>query len=411
MMTRNMIDYDIIGFASIALVSLLSLLMALRFKEIVTIIFVALTVRIITILIGHYIHPLPDSTGDAMTFESLSSGLAADGFFNLINLYEGPSSQFISWVIAIPYSLFGRSLLMAQSISMFLGIGCIFLAWSLAKKLWDNQTAKKVAWTIALFPSLILYSVLVMREVYFCFFLLIALNGVCDWIKQENFKSFILAMSGFVGGVFFHGSMIVGAIIFLALVGGITLKKIVISLINFRINFSKLVIFLVFLGITQLYITNKIDVTYLGDFKSLKKTENYLISTNIATRGNASWPEWTKINSYTEALYKAPLRSLYFVFAPFPWDVKNTKHLIGLLDSFFYMYLVYLIFSNIKNIWRDRCLRIMLVILLAFIFVFGLGVGNFGTGIRHRSKFVIIFILLAAPLIKKLIFFRKTIKN
>ena len=39
-MTRNMIDYNIIGFASIALVSLMSLLMALRFKEIATIIFV-----------------------------------------------------------------------------------------------------------------------------------------------------------------------------------------------------------------------------------------------------------------------------------------------------------------------------------------------------------------------------------
>tara|TARA_Y200000002_G_scaffold339231_1_gene309093 strand:+ start:76 stop:237 length:162 start_codon:yes stop_codon:yes gene_type:complete len=53
----------------------------------------------------------------------------------------------------------------------------------------------------------------------------------------------------------------------------------------------------------------------------------------------------------------------------------------------------------------------MLMILLAYIFVFGLGVGNFGTGIRHRSKFVIIFILLAAPLIKKLTVFKKTIKN
>ena len=411
MMNRNMIDYDIIGFASIALVSLMSLLMALRFKEIDTIIFVALTIRIIVILIGHYIYPLPDSTADAVTFESLSSRLAADGFFNLTNLYDGPSSQFMSWVIAIPYSLFGRSLLMAQSISLFLGIGCIFLTWNLAKKLWDKQTAKKVAWTTALFPSLILYSVLVMREVYFCFFLLIALNGVCDWVKKENIKSFILAMSGFIGGVFFHGSMIVGAIVFLIFVGWVTLKKISISLINLRINFSKLVIFLIFLGITQLYITNKIDVTYLGNFKSLNKTENYLISTNIATRGNASWPEWTKVNSYTEALYKVPLRSLYFVFSPFPWDVKNTKHLIGLLDSFFYMYFTYLIISNIKNIWRDRCLRIILVILLAFIFVYGVGVGNFGTGIRHRSKFVIIFILLAAPLIKRLIVFKKKIKN
>ena len=406
-----MIDYDITGFAFILLVSLISLLMALRYKEITAIIIVALIVRIIFILIGHYIYPLPDSTGDAATFESLSSKLASNGFFNLIDLYEGPSSQFISWFIAVFYSLFGRSILMAQSISLFLGICCIFLAWNLGKKLWDKQTAKKIAWTTALFPSLVLYSVLVMREVYFCFFLLIALNGVCDWVKQETFKSFILALSGFVGGVFFHGSVIVGAIIFIIFVGGVTLKKIFISLINLRINSLNLMIFLIFLGIVQLYITNKISVSYLGDFKSLQNMERYLIATSIATRGNASWPEWTIINSYTEAFYKGPIRSLYFLFSPFPWEIKDIKHIIGMLDSFFYMYFVYLIIFNIKNIWRDRSLRIMLIILMAFIFVFGIGVGNFGTGIRHRSKFVIMIILLAAPLIRRLIVFKKTIKN
>jgi len=122
-------------------------------------------------------------------------------------------------------------------------------------------------------------------------------------------------------------------------------------------------------------------------------------------------PEWTKIYSAIEILYKAPIRSMYFVFAPFPWDVKEIRHLIGMFDGFFYMYFVYLIMSNIKNIWKDHSLRIILVILLAYIFVFGFGVGNFGTSIRHRSKFVIIFILLAAPLIKKVIFYKKQIKN
>ena len=203
-MTGNMIDYDIIGFVSIALVSLLSILAAFRLRDVTSIIIVALSIRVILILIGHYVHPLPDSTADAVTFEGFSNRMAADGFFNLLSYYEGPSSQFISWLIAVFYSLFGRSMLMAQSISLLLGMGCIFLAWNLAKKLWDKQTAKKVAWTTALFPSLVLYSVLVMREVYFCFFLLVALHGVCDWIKKETLKSFILAMSGFVGGIFFH---------------------------------------------------------------------------------------------------------------------------------------------------------------------------------------------------------------
>ena len=74
-----------------------------------------------------------------------------------------------------------------------------------------------------------------------------------------------------------------------------------------------------------------------------------------------------------------------------------------MFDAFLYMYLSYLVFKNRKVIWKDPTLKILLLILLSYIFVFGIGVGNFGTGIRHRSKFVVIFILLAAPLLKKFI--------
>jgi hypothetical protein len=75
-----------------------------------------------------------------------------------------------------------------------------------------------------------------------------------------------------------------------------------------------------------------------------------------------------------------------------------------MFDAFLYMYLTILILLNIKVIWKDPCLRIILILLLSYIFVFGIGVGNFGTGIRHRSKFVVMFILLAAPFLKKIIF-------
>ena len=39
---------------------------------------------------------------------------------------------------------------------------------------------------------------------------------------------------------------------------------------------------------------------------------------------------------------------------------------------------------------------------------YGISVGNFGTGIRHRSKFVIILIILAAPKLHKFVFYFKT---
>ena len=131
---------------------------------------------------------------------------ASDGFFNVLNNYKGPDSYFISWLIAIPYSLFGRSLLMAQSISLFFGIISIVLAWKLAQILWNNDAARKTAWLVSLFPSMVLYSVLLLREIYICFFLLLAVYGVVVWTKTYNFKSLILVIIGFLGATFFHGA-------------------------------------------------------------------------------------------------------------------------------------------------------------------------------------------------------------
>jgi len=54
-------------------------------------------------------------------------------------------------------------------------------------------------------------------------------------------------------------------------------------------------------------------------------------------------------------------------------------------------------------ILQDRAVKYILLILIGYIFVFGLGVSNFGTSIRHRSKFVIGLILLAAPSIPRIV--------
>ena len=404
---------DLIGFTAITLVSLITLLIALRVPSISNILYVALAIRILFMLAGHYIAPLPDSTADARSFENEAWAWGQEGFFNTLNYYNGPGSRFIVFVIAIPYSLIGRSILMAQSISLFFGLGCVILGWKIAKKLWDNHTANKIGWMIALFPSLILYSVLVMREVYICFFLLVALYGVVNWAKKDNFMSIILAMMGFIGATFFHGASMVGAIAFLTIIATISLKNFFKSLMHNRFNLKVSIFLLLFIAIAGLYLSNKINVQYLGTFESSTNIKNLLRKTHTSTKGVAAYPDWTRPKSLSELLYKGPVRAVYFIFSPFPWDIKKPKHLIGSLDALLYMYLAFLILCNIKVIWRDPALRIILIILLSYFIVFGVGVGNFGTGIRHRSKFVIILILLAGPLINRFIFFKnkENIKN
>ena len=126
--------------------------------------------------------------------------------------------------------------------------------------------------------------------------------------------------------------------------------------------------------------------------------------------GVAAYPEWTIPRTSFELIYKVPVRAIYFLFSPFPWDVKEVRHLIGLFDAFLYIYLFILILKNFKTIWKNPALRIILLILGSYVMAFAVGVGNFGTGIRHRSKFAIMFILLVAPSIKKLVIKKNRLK-
>ena len=214
-------------------------------------------------------------------------------------------------------------------------------------------------------------------------------------------------MTGFIGAIYFHGAMLVGILPFLIIVGLATFKKFTQSLINFRINLKIFILLLAILSISGLYLTNKIYVPYLERFETSIDISNLQTKTKNATKGEASWPKWTNINSSSEIFYKPIVRAIYFTFSPFPWDVREIRHLLGMIDAIFYIYFSIIILGNIKVILKDPTLRMILLILLSYIFAFGIGVGNFGTGIRHRSKFVILFVLVAAPFLKKLRFSSK----
>ena len=127
----------------------------------------------------------------------------------------------------------------------------------------------------------------------------------------------------------------------------------------------------------------------------------------LRMRGDASYPEWTIINSNIEIFHKGIARMAYFLFSPFLWDIQKIIHLFGFFDGILYMALVYLIFKNRKVIWKDPALRIILIILVSYIFIFGIGTSNFGAGVRHRTKFIIEIVILAAPLIPRFIFSKK----
>lgn len=406
---------EILGVVGLGFVAIFTLFCSLRWPFLSKVLLVAFMLRSFFSVFNAYILPLPDSTADARTFERVAWEWSQGGFIHAVHQITGPDSYFISWIISVLYAATDRSLLMAQSVSMLFGMGTVLLGSLLAKELWGLGASIKAGWMLACFPTLILYSALVMREAYIWFFVLVAFSGVVLWAKRGNLRYIFLALSGFIGAAFFHGAMFVGAVFFMLYLGGHALKKLLFSLSRLRVHlFSLLLVGGVVVALFG-YVASGISLPKIGSFQQAMSEEQIIRIVESRTlgsggEGGALYPEWTQPTSTAEVFTKAPVRMAYFLFSPFPWDVRNPAHLIGLFDGLLYVLLVFILWRNRRAIWANPAARAMLFIMLGYVLVFSFGVGNFGTGLRHRAKFVAGLIILAAPLLPMLRVNRQLLK-
>ena len=62
------------------------------------------------------------------------------------------------------YTLFGESVMMAKGIGVGFGTGAVLLVYKFSTRLWSQKVGVKSAWMTALFPTLVLYSAITLRE-------------------------------------------------------------------------------------------------------------------------------------------------------------------------------------------------------------------------------------------------------
>ena len=165
LMTFANIQSDIRGSIGLVLVFILTILISNKFKSLSLILLVSLLIRLITIILGNNFIELPDSWGDTNAFEKKAWEMSQGGFFEVFNQFpKDSSSYYLSWILAFCYSLTGRSMILAQSISLLFGMASVFIGIIITNKIWNKKTAMKVGWILAFYPSLVLYSCIFLRE-------------------------------------------------------------------------------------------------------------------------------------------------------------------------------------------------------------------------------------------------------
>lgn len=416
-----MILEDLLGWLTLLLIFFITSSIVKKNPKTISFLFVALFLRSLFVILDQYFITLPDSSGDAALFEKKAFLYSQEFGLDIVFNFISQDSYFISKLISVPYTLLGRSELMVKMLSVGFGTGAIFLIYRLCLILWGSRTALKAAWFATLFPSFILYSSLILREVYVVFFLTYALIGCVNFIDKKNFFYFIQSFLGFFIAALFHGPMILGFFLFLIYILLKVLKE-----NNYFLRFKKKNLYLIlllpvillpfiayFVGYYSIpkigYFNNIGDIKYEGKIQ-LKISDRLILKINKATRSSgdkdngAKYPSWTIPKNLIELIYLVPLRMSYFLYSPFPWDIKRFAHLIGLLDAFFYLYLSFCIIRNRKILYENPQTHFLILILFAYVFAYSFGVGNFGTGIRHRLKFIGVLIAIAAPTIIKIKF-------
>jgi hypothetical protein len=433
-----MISEHLLGWITLLIIILIIFLIVNKNPKTINFLFVALVLRSICVIVDQYIFPLPGNSMDAWTFEQFAFNFSQKDGLDVVHQLLDGDSYFLSKIISIFYTLIDRSSFMAKMFSVGFGTAAVFLIYHLTLILWGTHAASKAGWFAAFFPSLVLYSAIIMREIYVVFFLTYALIGCVNFIDKRKVIYFIKLFFGFFIAALFHGPLILGFFIFLIYF----FVKILMEnnyFLNYKIkniyDFLLLPLILIpfiayFLGY---YTIPKIgNIKDIGESKTkiikivdgkiieiIPKNQKELLTSfekRIIWKMNkartqchfavcaASYPEWTVPKKIEELSYLIPVRFFYLLYAPFPWDIKRAIHLVGLFDAFFYIYLSFCILRNRKSFYKNPQILFLITVLIAYIILYSLGVGNFGTGMRHRLKFIGILIAIAAPTILRIKF-------
>lgn len=395
-----MLPGGLLGICSLLLFAILLAIVLRRDPSAQLVILSAFTIRAAAAFVHAYVVALPDSQLDARSFESLAADWAAGGWHVVLNNFSLGAFTY-SWLISLPYLAFGQSQLMAQSINVLLGSLVVLNIYKVASYLFDRRVALRLAWVAALFPSLILYSSITMREVFVTYPLTLGLLYLTRWLSEQSIHLLVAGTICFLVSGTFHYAILmcymVIIVVFFARNFLATLRK----------GKSLALLGQLFAGLTILPIAVYGVLNYQTDFGRLSDVlvdlpkVLQLVDRVMASRaeGRLAYLQTAQITTIGDFLTIAPLRFAYFLFSPFPWSLSSAADAFLSLDGVLY---VVLVLSSLWCLVRKHSQAPAWPIFAAAItmaVVFSFGTSNSGTAFRHRAKIAPLLIAVSAPLV------------
>lgn len=130
--------------------------------------------------------------------------------------------------------------------------------------------------------------------------------------------------------------------------------------------------------------------------KLLIDDENTIYQRVARARGRSAYLSNINITSIRDVLFYSPIKTLYFLLSPVPWNWRHASDIISfVLDSSVYLYLIskWIRVFSLKG--KKPVIWGMSISCISSLLIFALSCGNSGTAVRHRFKLLGILIVIA----------------
>jgi len=351
-----------------------------------------------------YLFRLPDGDKDALGFEQTAWDLAQLPWELFVASFDYTSAFFsYGWIVALPYRLVGRVEFVPQMINVLLGSLVVYFVYRAVQRTWNQQIAIHAAWVTALFPQLIHYSAVLLRESIIHFCLSVCVYYFVRYLhshRRSRPRDILIALGFACIATIFHGGMVVVVI-------GILLYFVWRAVRLFYLGRSTTVrelltigtLVLVFFPLTLQFSITQLELGSIGAVQELVDPSEFADeasrAANVRLRGGAAYPEFLAVSSAPSLAIKVIPRAAYLLFSPFPWDVREFYHILGFFDGLIYILIGYTLYKRWEFIRSSNKLILLLLFLVPLVFTFAIGTSNFGTGIRHRAKIVVVLLVVS----------------
>ncbi len=364
----------------------------------VQIFLIGLVVRLLFGLLVHVYDLREFFGGDANTYDANGNALA-EYWAGLRNAFDpevvrasatsGPSWGMFYLTGGI-YSIFGRQILVAQTVCAGLGALTIPAVYFCANKVFQNRNVSRIAaFSTAFFPAFIIWSSQLLKDGIIVFLLVVSMIAVIQLQQKFNYTALLvllLSLGGIITLRFYIFYMLAMA------VGG----SFVIGVNNSLASIGRRTVILVLMGL---------GLTYLGvirnasiDFERYGSLENIQRSRSDLARSESGFGEDLDVSTTEGAITAVPVGFAYLMFAPFPWEVTNFRQAITLPEVLVWWAMMPFLAAGIWYAVKYKLRTAFPILLFSLLLTIAYSIfqGNVGTAYRQRMQIqVFLFIFIA----------------